>query len=200
MFRLHVPYVPLTGSARVDRIDLSRRHSWHEILLGRSFLGTVVLTICRRTKAAWPRFTHLRHNSEDKSTPVIDHIDQSVTRIDRSTILGYDRTRLAYQRTLLSWVRTATALITFGFAIYNFHRIVTGDRSRSRLIGPHEFALIMVVIGLVALLLAMIEYRRDIRALAAQYPDIPCSPLPGAVALLVSVLGLVVLIVIVFRL
>jgi putative membrane protein len=114
-------------------------------------------------------------------------------------MLAYDRTRLAYQRTLLAWVRTATALITFGFAIYNFHRIVTGDHPSSRLIGPHEFALIMVGIGLVALLLAMIEYGRDVRALSAQYPEIPRSPLPGAVALLVSVLGLLALILIIFR-
>jgi putative membrane protein len=130
---------------------------------------------------------------------VIDHIDQNPPRFDRSTILAYDRSRLAYQRTLLSWVRTATALITFGFAIYNFHRITTGDRPSNRLIGPHEFALVMVGIGLVALLLAMIEYRRDIRALAAQYPEIPRSPLPGAVALLVSILGLAALVAIIFR-
>jgi len=50
-----------------------------------------------------------------------------------------------------------------------------------------------------ALPLAMIEYRRDIRALAAQYPEIPRSPLPGAVALLVSILGLAALVAIIFR-
>src|SRR5262249_29990127 len=99
-------------------------------------------------------------------------------------------TRLGYQRTMLSWVRTATALITFGFAVYNFHRIAVGDHPSGRLIGPHEFALIVVATGLVALLLAMIEYRRDVRALSTQYPDIRWSPLPGGVALLVSVLGL----------
>lgn len=128
-----------------------------------------------------------------------NHIDQRTPGLDRSTILAYDRTRQSYDRTMLSWVRTATSLITFGFAIYNFHRIVTGDQPSGRLIGPHEFALVMVGIGLVALLLAMIEYRRDVRALKRQYPEIPCSRLPGAVALLVSVLGLVALIAIIFR-
>jgi putative membrane protein len=100
---------------------------------------------------------------------------------------------------MLSWVRTATALITFGFAVYNFHRIATGDQPSKRLIGPHEFALIMVGIGLVALLLAMIEYRRDIRTLSMQYPELRRSPLPGAVALLVAVLGFLALISIIFR-
>ena len=128
------------------------------------------------------------------------HIEQSAPRPDRSTILAYDRTRLAYQRTMLSWVRTSTSLITFGFAIYNFHLFVTGVETSSHIIGPHEFALIMVSIGFVALLLAMFEYRRDIGELSRQFPDIPRSPLPGAVALLISVLGLLALIVIIFRL
>jgi len=128
------------------------------------------------------------------------HIEQSAARPDRSTLLAYDRTRLAYQRTMLSWVRTGTSLITFGFAIYNFHLLVTGNQTSNHIIGPHEFALIMVAIGLVALLLAMFEYRRDIGELRRQIPEIPRSPLPGAVALLVSVLGLLALIVIIFRL
>ena len=125
-----------------------------------------------------------------------DHIEHTTQRFDRSTVLAYDRTRHAYQRTMLSWVRTGTSLIAFGFAIYNFHR---ADQSSNRLIGPHEFALVMVGIGAFALLLAMLEYRQNIRALRTQYRDIPPSPLPGAVALLVSVLGLVALIAMIFR-
>ena len=128
-----------------------------------------------------------------------DHIDQSVPKLDRNTILSYDRTRLSYQRTMLSWVRTGTSLITFGFAIYNFQRITTGNQPSSHLIGPHEFATVMVTIGLVAVLLASFEYRRDLRVLGTQYPEIPRSPLPVAVALLISVLGLVALIAMAFR-
>jgi putative membrane protein len=100
---------------------------------------------------------------------------------------------------MLAWVRTGTSMITFGFAIYNFHRIATGDRPSSQLIGPHGFATIMVCIGLVALLLAAFEYRHSMRMLSAQYPDIPRSPLPAAVALLVSALGLLALVVIALR-
>jgi hypothetical protein len=57
----------------------------------------------------------------------------------------------------------------------------------------------MVGIGLVALLLAMLEYRRDIRTLTTQYPEIPRSSLPGAVALMISVLGFLALMVMIFR-
>jgi len=124
---------------------------------------------------------------------VVDHTGQSAPSFDRSTTLAYDRTRLAYQR-------TATSLITFGFAVYNFHRMATGDQPSNRLLGPHEFALIMVGIGLVGLLLSMIEYWRGIRALSTQYPAIAWSPLPGGVALLVSALGIVALAAIIFRL
>ena len=127
------------------------------------------------------------------------HIEQTAPRPDRSTILAYDRTRLAYQRTMLSWVRTGTSLIAFGFAIYNSHRVLAGDQPSTHLIGPHEFALIMVGIGLVSLLLATLEYRRDIAILVAQFPEIRRSPLPGSVALLIVLLGLLAMFTMIFR-
>ena len=69
-----------------------------------------------------------------------DRFEHDAPRLDRNTILSYDRTRLSYQRTMLAWVRTGTSLIGFGVAIYNFHRM-TGGQLGSYLIGPHEFAL-----------------------------------------------------------
>jgi len=129
---------------------------------------------------------------------VADRFEHDAPRLDRNTILSYDRTRLSYQRTMLAWVRTGTSLIGFGVAIYNFHRM-TGGQLGSYLIGPHEFALAMIGTGLVTLLLATIEYRRDIRLLSAHFADIPRSPLPALVALLVSILGIMGLILIIFR-
>ena len=101
---------------------------------------------------------------------------------DRST------TNLAYDRTLLSWVRTGTSLITFGFAVYNFRRVIRGAGEES-----FEFAFVLIAIGLVTLLLAALEYRRAVRTLAAQCFEMPRSRLPIAVALLVAVLGILVL-------
>ena len=114
--------------------------------------------------------------------------------LGRSTVLAYDRTRLAYERTLLAWVRTGTSLITFGFAIYNFRRVITTPAKES-----FEFAFVLVGIGLVALLLASLESRRDVRALTAQCPGMPRSRLPMTVALLVSALGLLALVVMLVR-
>jgi len=90
--------------------------------------------------------------------------------LDTSTHLAFERTRAAYERTMMSWIRTATSLITFGFSIYKFLQLDTqaGTR-RNHLIGPREFALLLVSIGLVSLLLATLEYRQNIRALGAQY-------------------------------
>lgn len=67
--------------------------------------------------------------------------------MDAGTTLAVDRTRLAHERTLMAWVRTATSLISFGFTIYKFFQIEfakEGARAVDRLIGPREFALIMI--------------------------------------------------------
>jgi len=112
----------------------------------------------------------------------------------RTTVLAYDRTRLAYERTLLAWVRTGTSLITFGFAIYNFRRVISTPAPDSL-----EFAFVLVAIGLIALLIAALESRRDLRALGARCPGMPRSRLPLAVALSVSGLGMLALVVMLVR-
>ena len=119
---------------------------------------------------------------------------------DASTKLAVDRTRLAYERTLMSWIRTATSLITFGFSIYKFFQIeLAGGASRSdRLIGPREFALLMICIGLFSLLMATLQHRQNLNVLRAQYRDIPRS-LAKVVAALIAILGLLALIAVLFR-
>lgn len=88
-----------------------------------------------------------------KGQLVTDHTEKSATAPDASTKLALERTLLSYERTMLSWIRTATSLITFGFAIYSFHRIATGGvEQNGRFFGPHEFGLLMVSIGLVSLM------------------------------------------------
>ena len=76
-------------------------------------------------------------------------------RLDTATELAFDRTRAAYERTMMAWIRTATSLITFGFTIYKFFQIEVPDRGQqNRLIGPRQFAFILVSIGLFSLILA----------------------------------------------
>jgi putative membrane protein len=123
----------------------------------------------------------------------------SAASLDLSTTLAIERTRASYERTMMSWIRTATSLITFGFSVYKFFQIeAPAGGQRNRLIGPREFALILVSIGLVSLILATLEYRRNIRILGAQYGGSRRS-LAVVMAALISILGIVALIAMILR-
>jgi putative membrane protein len=100
---------------------------------------------------------------------------------------------------MMSWIRTATSLITFGFSIYKFFQIeAPAHELQHRLVGPRQFAFLLVSLGLISLLLATIEYRRDIRALRAQYASTQPS-LAVLLAAFISLLGIVALIAMGFR-
>lgn len=97
---------------------------------------------------------------------VADHSDS--TPPDAATILAVERTRVAYDRTMMAWIRTAISLLTFGFGIYKFFEIGTGrTQGVAHRIGPREFGLTMVSIGLISLLLAAFDNRRNISQLEA---------------------------------
>ena len=102
---------------------------------------------------------------------------QSATGLDVGTRLAVDRTRLAHERTLMAWVRTATSLISFGFTIYKFFQFELKGRAPSAdgFVGPREFALVMIAIGLVALLLSTIEHRQSMKAMRAEFGHVPYS-------------------------
>lgn len=119
--------------------------------------------------------------------------------MDRSTELAFERTRASYERTMMSWIRTSTSLITFGFSIYKFFQLEELGHARpDRLIGARGFAFLLVIIGLVTLVLATIEHRSNIRGLAALYSGRQRS-LAVLLAALISVLGIVALLAMIFR-
>lgn len=120
-------------------------------------------------------------------------------QLDRPTELAFERTRVSYERTMMSWIRTATSLITFGFTIYKFFQLEgVAQTQQGRLIGPREFASVLVLLGLISLLLATIEHRQNIRALGAEYAGNQRS-LAVLLAALISILGLLALLVMIFR-
>ena len=125
-------------------------------------------------------------------------VAQRIT-LDVSTRLAFDRTRVAYDRTMMAWIRTATSLITFGFTVFKFFQLeLGGARQDKHLIGPREFALSMVGIGLISLVLGAIEHQQNMRSLKAQWPSIPRSQI-GVLAALVSALGILALIAVILR-
>ena len=120
-----------------------------------------------------------------------------------STQLALERTILSHERTLMAWVRTAISLITFGFAIYKFFQLELELENHPRLhdvIGPRQFAVLMISIGLFSLMLATIEYRVYRNGLRRRYPGTRPLSLAGVVAALVSFLGLLALAAVLFRL
>jgi len=120
---------------------------------------------------------------------------------DASTRFSFERTLLSHERTQMAWVRTATSLITFGFTIYKFFQFEVGASVQPRthqVIGPREYAMFMIAIGLVALLIATIQnyqYRQNLRK---QHFKIPIS-LSSVVGALITILGLLSMLAAIFR-
>jgi inner membrane protein YidH len=113
--------------------------------------------------------------------------------------LALERTRVAYDNTLMATVRTATSLITFGFAIYKFFQLDLGRQTSDRLIGPREFALLMLMLGLLSLVAGVAEHLRNQRRLRLQWPNLPRSRGSIITAALVCILGILLLVAVIFR-
>ena len=131
------------------------------------------------------------------SSPATDTSANPVPTLD-ALQLALERTRIAFDRTLMAAERTATSLITFGFAIYKFFQLDVERPRQNHLIGPREFALAMVVLGLLSLVIGIAEHQRGRRQLRRQYRELPWS---GAMitAILVVALGVLALLVMIFR-
>jgi len=130
---------------------------------------------------------------------MIQKISQRAPMLDNSRQFEFERMYNSYENNMMSWIRTATSLITFGFSIYKFFQIDQASRpQQNRLIGPREFAFALVSIGLFSLVLATLENRQKIRTLGAQYAGKQHS-LPVLVAALISILGVLALLAMIFR-
>jgi putative membrane protein len=100
----------------------------------------------------------------------------------------------------MAWIRTATSLISFGFTIYKFFQYLLekGEVRAGRLFGPREFALCLITIGLVALVFATIQNRRDMKHMRERYGHVPYS-MATLVAGLVGLLGVITFVAVIFR-
>lgn len=138
--------------------------------------------------------------SQTKAT-VVEPSTSRERPVDINTKLAFERTNLAHERTMMAWVRTATALISFGFTIYKFFELekVNIIGIHHQVIGPHKFAMVMIAIGILSLVMATIEHRQHITSMRKQHVEMRRS-LAGLVAGLVSVLGLLAMAAVIFRL
>src|SRR5262245_55046058 len=121
--------------------------------------------------------------------------------VKSSDSLALQRTFLAHERTLMAWVRTSTSLISFGFTIYKFFAYLVeteGIPTKTRLVGPREFAVGMISVGVIALALAVVQERRAVELLRVQYGTV-YSSLAEKIAGLLAFFGLVLLTLVLLR-
>ena len=123
--------------------------------------------------------------------------------LNAGTQLALERTELAHERTLMAWMRTSMSLISFGFTLHKLFQFLRENSQAGApahpMFGPREFALLMISIGLVMLVLATVQNRRDLQALRTQYGHVPRS-LATMLAGLIAVLGVVGFVAVLFRL
>ena len=121
-------------------------------------------------------------------------------QLDTSTRLAVERTRLASERTLMAWIRTSTSLIAFGFTIFKFFQyLATSEQRHHPVVSPWIVGMLMIGIGITALTLAWFQHRQEVKALAAEGGAMPFS-IAGLMAGLIAVMGLVALVVVIWRL
>jgi len=108
------------------------------------------------------------------------------------TDMALERSVMAAERTLLAWIRTALALISFGFTLGKLAQAL--DSATVRLLPGREMDIVgvayyLVVLGTLALVVAAVQNRIEVRALARQ--GVTRRPgLAFLVAVLLSVFGM----------
>ena len=113
--------------------------------------------------------------------------------------LALERTVLAADRTMLAWVRTAVSLISFGFTIFKVLQYVQEKAVVSvvRTETPRNLGIFMILVGIVPLLMAMVQYRHTLKRLQAK-GHIIFNP-NFIAANLIFLFGFILLVSIVFR-
>ena len=116
--------------------------------------------------------------------------------------LAKERSRDAAERTLMAWIRTCLSLISFGFGLDKIIAAIdraaaSGDVQAQR--GVQLVAAGFVLTGVLAMVGATIQYRRELRRLHHNdyvYRDKP--QLAAATAVLITLIGVVALLLVAF--
>lgn len=128
----------------------------------------------------------------------------------RESHFSWLRTRLSTERTLMSWVRTGTAMIGFGFTIFQFFEGLNSDQEVNPALvdinWSRTVSLALVAVGTLAVFVALREYRTMVRYLwSAEFRDIagvgerPAWTPASMVATLLVLIGIVTLVSLIIR-
>ena len=114
---------------------------------------------------------------------------------DRTSMAKF-RTKLALDRTTLAWIRTALTMGTFGFGMIGFFRSLRERSPTPEAAHLHQaairFGVSLVVLGTLATAMAGVSHWFVLRRLRRDAPvTVGQWPLSIALALLLSVIGLV---------
>ncbi|KJH71045.1 YidH family protein [Aliterella atlantica] len=106
--------------------------------------------------------------------------------------LAKERNRAAAERTLMAWIRTSLSLISFGFGIDRIVTALRGLGSASEAVGlSRNIGLSFIAIGVLALLLATIGHRQDLRRInRGDFTYNPRISLGLVVAIALMIVGL----------
>jgi putative membrane protein len=141
--------------------------------------------------------------NEPPHQPTSNGLAQQRTDLaDERTELAVLRTTLAEDRTLMAWIRTATSLISFGFTIYKgFEFMAERSGHTAHLMTPRAVALVMMSLGVGALLIATVQYRRQMKTIAQRFPQYGPYPssLSATIAGIIAGLGILGLVLVALR-
>jgi putative membrane protein len=96
--------------------------------------------------------------------------------------LAVERTLMALDRTQMAWIRTGLSMLTFGFSVVKFFQFLREEETVARPMvrGPRTLGLTIMIVGLVSVSMATMQYVADRRRLGG-------SSLRRAPAFLVAV-------------
>lgn len=85
---------------------------------------------------------------------------------EQRTELALQRSFQATERTLMAWVRTAISMISFGFTMVKFFEYLEEDKHKQfHLFGPAGVGMALILIGILALAVAVIQHQRVVTEL-----------------------------------
>jgi putative membrane protein len=125
--------------------------------------------------------------------------DRGTQLAEKRTGLAVERSFLAFERTLMAWLRTSLSLIGFGFTIAKFFEYLAEQRGGpvvgrfGRTWASDTVGMAMIVIGTVALVIAVIQHKRRVDALRGM-GLVPQWNLALWVATFISILGVFALV------
>lgn len=93
--------------------------------------------------------------------------DRAAEVIQALSVLALVRTAFSSERSVMAWIRTAISLFTFGFSISKFiDYLELQEPSLQLSSGLRHLGAVLIVMGIVALALAVAEHRKRMRRMS----------------------------------